>query len=306
MSPHRKFSPVCCYHAHLSALTLFPCACHSLCFLCSYSLHTKTQHSLSLVLSDNRCSATSCNKQQVTKSSFRSSKKAIQYTFWFVVPANPAVKTAPIFLSLINEATNKNITWDFTVHSASAPFISDDPSPSKCYSAGSHGDVATVRIDNIPESQMELVSSNPGSIQYQFLNGLGVTAQFIDTMTGLSRHNASTQLYFSQRTGSNPYIQVGVEIIIPSSQATTGGYLLAPTTPSRLTTHSEEVRLMLPTATLTLPQKFEYKKLPDAKVEYWMVENKLGEGVSYAGDQEMLLVVKNLGKSAVSNPTLAV
>ena len=90
-------------------------------------------------------------------------------------------------------------------------------------------------INNIPMIQVQ----ENGVGGYQFLDGLGVLAQFIDPVTGFSRYNTSADIVFSLRLAGADYVQIGVEFDIPASPV--------------LTTHEEEVTTSHCTLSLLLP-----------------------------------------------------
>ena len=90
-------------------------------------------------------------------------------------------------------------------------------------------------INNVPVIQMQ----ENGVGGYQFLDGLGVVAQFVDPATGFSRYNTSADIVFSLRLAGAQYVQIGVEFDIPASPV--------------LTTHDEEVTASHCTLSLLLP-----------------------------------------------------
>ena len=204
-------------------------------------------------------------------SAHRSWEIAVGYEFIFPVPAMSAGEIQLAVASL--HEPFKNVSWLFKINNAAAPYFSQPLTPTSCHSSGGFGSRASGLIENYP-------ADAPTT---------GVIVQF--TVGGVVHYNATGLCQQSMSISSSGYVALSVEFDIPASPV--------------LTSHIEDLVFQLPTnppSAISMP--FSYQALPEPSIDLgrsWLdgsQANGASPEISYTGDEQLFLIVSNLGASS--------
>jgi len=167
----------------------------------------------------------------------------------------------------------KNVSWVFKINNAAASYFSQPLTPTSCHTSGGFGSRASGLIENYP-------AGAPTT---------GVIVQF--TVGGVVHYNATGLCQQSMSISSSGYVALSVEFDIPASPV--------------LTSHIEDLVFQLPTnppSVISMP--FSYQALPEPSIDLgrsWLdgsQANGASPEISYTGDEQLFLIVSNLGASS--------